>query len=65
MMLLLLPKFQVPRVCRSMIFQGGLLGHPLYTTSELKYYFEGYTTTVKWGRFKSDRAVENKTFFLK
>ena len=46
MMLLLLPKFQVPHECRSMIFQGGLLGHPLYTTSELKYYFEGYTTTV-------------------
>ena len=38
-------KFRVyAEVC---FFRGGLLGPPLYTTSELKYYFEGYTTTVK------------------
>ena len=27
-------------------FRGGLLSPPLYTTNELKIYFEGYTTTV-------------------
>ena len=42
MILLLLPTFQGSRVCRGMIFHT-----PLYTTSELKIYFEGYTTTVK------------------
>ena len=52
MILLLLPKFKVPRVCRSMIFQGGLLAPPLYTTSELKYYFEGCTTIVKSNRIE-------------
>ena len=43
MIFLILAKFQVHAKVR---FFTGAFKLPFYTTSELKYYLEGYTTTV-------------------